>query len=51
MAGSKRQISEARAMIAATVAGSMSEGVPPPKKIERSGRPAVSRPKCTSSRR
>ena len=36
-------------MIAAAVAGSISEGVPPPKKIEVSVRPGSSRASCARS--
>ena len=39
MSAASRQRSAARSMTAATVAGSISDGVPPPKKIERSVRP------------
>jgi hypothetical protein len=38
------QAARAASTTAATVSGSMSDGVPPPRKIERSTRPGTSRP-------
>ena len=44
MSLAKGQAARAASITAATVSGSMSEGVPPPRKIERRVRPGVSRP-------
>ena len=49
MSGAGFQYAQAESITAATVAGSISEGVPPPKKIEVSVRPGRSRASCFRS--
>ncbi len=49
MPGAKPQCASAASITAATVSGGISEGVPPPKKIEPSRRPGNAAASCARS--